>query len=289
MPIGKLTVADGRILAPDGRSTSYWELADDALLDRAASGEYQPKAASAYHVVGTSVPRLDLPDKLTGRPRFVHDLSPDGLCYGRIVRPPSRGATLTGLDPTTALALPGVLTVVRDGSFLGVVAEREEVALDAAGRLRAGATWERHPTLPDPGGLPAFLRSAAAETTVLAERGARPAREEVAASAEATYHRPYLAHASMGPSSATALFSDGRDGRERAGSRCGRTPRASTCCGPNSPARSASPTTTSRSPTWRVPAATATTAPTTRPWTPPCSPWPCPGGPCRWSGAGPTN
>ena len=211
VPESKLTVADGQILAPDGRSTSYWELADDALLDRAASGEYQPKPASAYHVVGTSVPRLDLPDKLTGR-RFVHDLSPDGLCYGRIVRPPSRGATLTGLDTTATLALPGVLTVVRDGSFLGVVAEEEEVALGAADRLRADATWARHPTLPDPGGLPAFLRSAAAETTVLAERAARPARQEVAASFEATYHRPYLAHASMGPSSATALFG-GKDGQ----------------------------------------------------------------------------
>jgi nicotinate dehydrogenase subunit B len=201
-----LTVADGQILAPDGRSTSYWELADDALLDRAASGEYQSKPASAYHVVGTSVPRLDLPDKLTGRPRFVHDLSPDSLCYGRIVRPPSRGATLTGLDTTGTLGLPDVLTVVRDGSFLGVIAEREEVALGAADRLRADATWERHPTLPDPDGLAGFLRSAPAETSVLAERGARPAGDEVAASVEAIYHRPYLAHASMGPSSATALF-----------------------------------------------------------------------------------
>ncbi len=208
----KLTVADGQILAPDGRSTSYWELADDALLDRAASGRYQPKPVSAYHVVGTSVPRLDLPDKLAGRPRFVHDLSPDGLCYGRIVRPPSRGATLAGLDTTATLALPGVLTVVRDGSFLGVVAEREEDALRAADRLRADAAWERHPTLPDPAGLPDFLRSAAAETTVLAERGARPAAGEIAASAEAVYHRPYLAHASMGPSSATARFG-GEDGR----------------------------------------------------------------------------
>jgi nicotinate dehydrogenase subunit B len=206
VPESKLTVADGQILAPDGRSTSYWELADDALLDRAASGEYQPKPASAYHVVGTSVPRLDLPDKLTGRPRFVHDLSPDGLCYGRIVRPPSRGATLTSLDTTATLALPGVLTVVRDGSFLGVVAEEEEVALAAADRLRADASWQRQPTLPDPGGLPGFLRSAAAETTVLAERGVRPVAEKVAASVEATYDRPYLAHASMGPSSATALF-----------------------------------------------------------------------------------
>jgi nicotinate dehydrogenase subunit B len=214
VPKSKLTVADGQILAPDGRSTSYWELADDALLDRAASGEHQLKPPSAYHVVGASVPRLDLPDKLSGRPRFVHDLSPDGLCYGRVVRPPSRGATLTGLDTTATLALPGVLTVVRDGSFLGVVAEREEVALGAAARLRADASWERHPTLPDQDGLPGFLRSAAAEATVLAERGARPGREQVAASAEATYHRPYLAHASMGPSSATALFADGQDGQE---------------------------------------------------------------------------
>ena len=210
VPEDKLTVADGQILAPDGRATSYWELADDGLLDRPATGGYQPKPASAYRVVGTSLPRLDLPDKLMGRPRYTHDLSPDGLCYGRIVRPPSRGATLADLDTAATLALPGVLTVVRDGSFLGVVAEREEVALRAAGRLRADVTWERHPTLPDSGDgdLPAFLRSAAAETTTLAERGGPPSPDQIAASVEATYHRPYLAHASMGPSSATALVSD---------------------------------------------------------------------------------
>src|ERR1700746_2457115 len=82
------------------------------------------------------------------RPGYPHDLSLDGLCYGRIVRPPSRGATLAGLDPAAALALPGVLTVVRDGSFLGVIAEREEVALRGAGRLRGGASGERRPTRP---------------------------------------------------------------------------------------------------------------------------------------------
>ena len=140
VPEDKLTIADGQILAPDDRTTSYWEFADDGLLDRPAVGGYQPKPASAYRLVGTSQPRLDLPDKLTGRPRYTNDLAQDGLCYGRIVRPPSRGATLAGLDPAAALALPGVLTVVRDGSFLGVVAEREEVALRAVGRLRAGAT-----------------------------------------------------------------------------------------------------------------------------------------------------
>jgi CO/xanthine dehydrogenase Mo-binding subunit len=209
----KLTVADGEIRAPDGRATSYWELADDRLLDREATGGYPPKAESAYRLVGTSVPRLDLPDKLTGRPRYAHDLDLDGLCYGRVVRPPSRGATLASLDQAAALALPGVLAVVRDGSFLGVVADREEVALRVAERLREGAIWERRPTLPDAGNLPGYLTSATAETTVLAEHGDPPAPRRAAASLDATYHRPYLAHASMGPSTATALA--GQDNRLR--------------------------------------------------------------------------
>jgi nicotinate dehydrogenase subunit B len=208
VPARELTVDDGRVSAPDGRSTSYWELADDALLDRPATGEVEPKPVSDYHVVGTSVPRLDLPDKLTGQSRFVHDLAPEGLCFGRIVRPRSRGATLTAVDTAATLALPGVVTVVRDGDFLGVVAEREEVALRAADRLHADATWDRLPTLPDENDLPGWLTSEPAETTVLAEEGEWPSA--AAGSIEATYHRPYLAHASMGPSCATALSTDAR-------------------------------------------------------------------------------
>ncbi len=221
VPAGLLTVRDGTIAAPDGRTTSYWELADDGLLDRLATGRAEPKAPSGYRIVGTSVPRLDLPGKLAPRPRFVHDLALDGMLYGRVVRPPSRGATLLDVGAEPALALPGIMTVVRDGSFLGVIAEREEVALRAADLLRVGAKWQEQPTLPDEDNLPAFLTSAPAETSVLAESappastppaGAPPAgalRTPAARSHEATYHRPYLAHAAMGPSSATALARTG--------------------------------------------------------------------------------
>ena len=207
VPADVLTVQDGTIAAPDGRTTSYWELADDGLLDRPAAGLAEPKAASGYRIVGTSVPRLDLPDKLAPRPRFVHDMALDGMLYGRVVRPPSRGATLLDVGAEPAMALPGVVTVVRDGSFLGVIAEREEVALRAADLLRADAKWQEQPTLPDEDDLPAFLVSAPAQTSVLAESA--PAASTSAKPAvrwhEAAYHRPYLAHAAMGPSSATAL------------------------------------------------------------------------------------
>jgi nicotinate dehydrogenase subunit B len=211
VPEEQLVVADGTIAGPDGRTTTYWELADDRLLDCPATGVAQPKSVSAYRVVGTNVPRIDLPDKLAPRPRFVHDLSLDGMLYGRIVRPPSRGASLQDVDTEPTMALPGVVTVVRDGNFLGVVAEREEVALAAADRLRADTRWQQHPTLPDEDDLPAFLVSGPAETDVIAEFGDESTSGTTgpAGSYEATYHRPYLAHASMGPSSATALVTSG--------------------------------------------------------------------------------
>ena len=128
LPEHSLSVQDGSIVAPDGRSTSYWELADDTLLDCPATGSVEPKAVSDYRLVGTSVPRLDLPAMLAARPTFVHDTALDGMLYARVVRPPSRGADLIDLE-TDVTTMPGVVKVVRDGNFLGVIAEREEVAV----------------------------------------------------------------------------------------------------------------------------------------------------------------
>ena len=202
-----LVVEDGRITGPDGTATSYWELTDEILLDRPASGSATPKPESEYRVVGTDVARIDLPDKLTGRPRYVHDLQLDGMVYGRVVRPPSRDATLTSLDIGPTQRLPGVISVVREGDFLGVIAEREEVALRAAERLRSDAAWDQHPSLPDDDDLPAFLTSAPADTTVLTG-GRKSSVTEAHLSSSATFHRPFIAHGSIGPSCAIALATE---------------------------------------------------------------------------------
>jgi CO/xanthine dehydrogenase Mo-binding subunit len=208
----RLEIRDGEIsgLDPSGRlrRTSYGELADETSLDRDASGNAWPKSPADYRIVGTSVARLDLPDKLTGRPRFIHDLVLDGMLYGRVVRPPSRGAELVAVDSARVAALPGVVAVARDGNFLGVVAEREEVAVQAAELLRAGAVWREEPTLPEQARLNEFLTSAPAETTVLVET-TEPA-EPAARTLSASFSRPYLAHASIGPSCALALVEGDR-------------------------------------------------------------------------------
>ena len=201
--IDSLKVDDGTISAPNGRRTSYWALADDALLDREATGSVAPKPPGAYRIVGQSTPRVDLPDKIFGVPRFIQDLVLPAMLYGQVVRPASRAARLVSVDEAAAKAIPGVVGVVRDGSFLGVLAEREEVALKAAEALAAGARWAERDTLPDAGDLAAWLRAAPRDSKVLDER---VADVEPARTFSATYTRPFSAHASIGPSCALAQW-----------------------------------------------------------------------------------
>jgi CO/xanthine dehydrogenase Mo-binding subunit len=198
-----LRVDDGRIIAPNGRNTSYWALADDALLDRDATGTVAPKRPAQYKLVGTSVPRLDLPDKILARPRFIHDLALPHMLHGRVVRPASRGARLVALDDASVRAMPGVVAVVRDGSFLGVIAEREEVAVNAAQALAQRAQWEERDTLPAGEALARWLRSAPRESKVIDER---PADAAPARTVSATYTRPFTAHAAIGLSCALAQW-----------------------------------------------------------------------------------
>jgi nicotinate dehydrogenase subunit B len=202
--VHELTVADGEICAPDGRRTSYWEQVVPLDGDVGAAA----KSPADYTVVGRSAPRLDVPDKVAGRPRFIHDLRPAGMLHGRVLRPPSRGAVLLSVDESGARAVPGVVAVVRDGSFLGVVAEREENALRALAALRVGAAWKEQDSLPPEGELADFLVSAPTEETVLSDTdgGSAPAARTL----RARFTRPYLAHASIAPSCGLALWDGGR-------------------------------------------------------------------------------
>ncbi len=100
---------------------------------------------------GQPVPRVDLLAKLTGGEAYVHDIRLDGMLHGRVIRPHVRtmdgSGRILAVDDTVARAMPGVVAVVRNGDFLGVVAEREEEAIQAAEAMRV--TWAPAPTLPE--------------------------------------------------------------------------------------------------------------------------------------------
>ncbi len=203
-----LTVADGAINSADGRKVSYGELAAAVDLKREATGKVAPKPPASHKIVGQSVPRLDIPAKVTGGAAYVQDMRPAGMLHGRVVRPPRYGAKLTGVDEAAAKAMPGVVAVVRDGSFLGVIAEREEQAIKARAQLGTSATWSGGAEMPDPAKLYDHLLALPTEDKVVSEKQAP--LPDGAKVIEATYRRPYVAHASIGPSCALAHMENGK-------------------------------------------------------------------------------
>lgn len=201
-----LSVEAGRITGPGG-STDYWMLANDLLLDREATGAIATKPAADMRVIGQSIPRSDLPDKVFGVPRFIHDLILPGMLHGRMLRPPSPGAVLVAVDTTQADAMPNV-RVVRDGSFVGVIAETERAASHALDALAKVTQWRESAALPDQNALGPWLKAQRAETTVVATKTA-PRPPQIARTVRAAYTKPFLAHASIGPSCAVAQWRDG--------------------------------------------------------------------------------
>jgi nicotinate dehydrogenase subunit B len=204
--IDALDIKDGTISGPGNIRTSYWELAGRISLDRDATPGAVPKQATKRALAGNSVQRLDIPDKVFARPRFIQDSARPGMLHGRVLRSEFSAAKLTGLKEDGARAIPGLIAIVRDGHFAGVVSETEDGAESALNALRKGATWAAGETLPDENDLAEWLKAQPSETTVIDKRTA-PASSEKQRTIRRQYTRPYIAHASIAPCCAMAQWS----------------------------------------------------------------------------------
>ena len=199
-----LVFRDGAVLAPDNRSATYAELVSDQSLHvtaKPASRFHDPKTRS---VIGKSLPRVDIPAKVTGGLAYVHDLRLQGMLHGRVLRPPVYRASLRTLDAARVDKMPGVVKVVRNGSFVAVVAEREYQSIRALRELNRAAGWDALPlgAAADPYQQ---LVSLPHEDYVIRDSAAGAN----AWTLEATYRRPYQLHGAIGPSCAVAHFQDG--------------------------------------------------------------------------------
>jgi CO/xanthine dehydrogenase Mo-binding subunit len=182
-----------------------WKLAETVDLRVEAAAHANPKSPEARNVAGTSLPRIDLASRITGRP-FVHDLVFDGMLFGRPVHPPAMSSRLVELDIAGLRARPGVVEVVQDGSFVGVVATSEPLAIAATGWARNRVVYA--PPVASPVDAVAAIAASSGEIEVVHAEGDVDAVD--GRRFETRISRPYLSHGSIGPSAAVALWVDDR-------------------------------------------------------------------------------
>jgi CO/xanthine dehydrogenase Mo-binding subunit len=204
---GDLRLEDGTVRAA-GRATTLWECAEHGMFECDVAEQAWPPMVRGGAVVGTSRARLDLPDKIAGRPRFIQDMVLPGMLHGRVVRPLHGHGGLASLDDAKAKSIPGLVALVRDGAFVGVLAEREDAAIAAQRALRSAASWSQAAPLPQD--IHAWLKQNAVDHRVISEKSDAAANSRVSRTVSASYSKPYISHASIGPSCALAQFESGK-------------------------------------------------------------------------------
>lgn len=214
-PVSALTTSKGAVVAKGGRRIGYGELAQGQDLNIALDKEV-PLRTGGFNYIGKSVQRVDIPAKVLGALAYVHDVRVPGMLHGRVVRPPYGGAdasaplgsSLISVNEQSVAHLPGIVKVVVQGDFVGIVAEREEQAIAAMRQLEV--KWK------DWAGVPDLSLNAMHDTLVKHEKADRMLREDAGIDEafsgarkviEADYVWPYHLHGSIGPSCAVAEVS----------------------------------------------------------------------------------
>ena len=201
-----LTIRRGTI-ASGGSTVTYGELIGGRRFDITFTGKAPLKPVSSYSLVGTAVPRTDIPGKAAGNYEFMQHARLPNMLHGRVVRPKGQGAyadipQVVSIDAASIKGIPGA-RVIRRGDFVGVVAPREWDAVRAAKAL--AVQWDRPANLATNATIWDRYRAAPSTEKIIANTGdTATAFAQTVHVASGTFRGPYQAHASFGPSCALA-------------------------------------------------------------------------------------
>ena len=206
-----LIAADAKVTDPaSSRSLKYAELARGKMLAQDLPAEDPITPAAQWRIAGKPIPKVDGRSFVTGHHQFTTDIQLPGMLYGKVLRPPSFGATLASCDDTAAKAISGVV-VVRDGDFVGVAAPSAHEAQSALDAVRA--QWKEVSQISSKE-IFSYLKQNAVAKTEDRFRKQKGSVEEGLANAvhrlDATYTVAYIAHAPLEPRAAVAQWADGK-------------------------------------------------------------------------------
>ena len=212
-PVAELQVSKGvvSLKSDPAKVVSYNALLQGGkALDLKVDAKATAKSASEYRVVGKSIPRVDIPEKVSGEFMYVHDFRLPGMLHARVVRADELGARLEAVDDSEARKVGGFVQTVRRGDFIAVVAKNEWGAIKAARALKLG--WSNGTGLPDKATVFDYWR----KQPIAKEEATQKVGDAPAALASSTrrvkasYEFAVQTHASLGPSCAVADFSGGQ-------------------------------------------------------------------------------
>jgi len=208
----RLKAANAKVTDPaSGRSLTYAALARGKTLAQNLPAEDPVTPPPDWTIAGKPVPKVDARDFVTGRHQYTPDLRPDGMLYGKILRPPSFGAALVVYDDRAAKSLPGVV-IVRDGNFVGAAAPTEREARNALSAIRA--QWKEDPPKTSSREIFSYLKNNADPKVDDRHRTQRGSVEDALTGAahrlDAAYTVAYIAHAPLEPRAAVAEWREGK-------------------------------------------------------------------------------
>ncbi|HVJ52879.1 MAG TPA: molybdopterin cofactor-binding domain-containing protein [Aliidongia sp.] len=206
-----LAAANGAVTPKKGGAgIRYGELVGGKALALKLDKDAPLKDSAGYHTVGQSMARLDIPPKIFAKFTYMQDFRLPGMLHGRVVRPPAMEATLESVDEGSIKDIPGIVQIVRDGNFLGIVAKTEWAAIQAATQLKA--SWSDWAGLPEQVKLWDYVRATKInKTDTTSNVGDAPGVLAKGGKVlSATYDFAIHTHGSIGPSCAVAEFKDGK-------------------------------------------------------------------------------
>ena len=203
VPVEDLTVAEGVITSKTGNRLTYEELVGNLHFSISLSKTAKRRPAGQWTVLGKPVPSLDRVALMTGQFEFIHHVRVPGMAHGRVVRPPAMGATVASVDEQSVGSLPGLIKVVVRKDFVGVVAETQHQAIQAARQLTV--RWHPGPELPEQATFFEHMQQQSSHNTLSVDSGNLEKRLSNGGRVlRARYTYPYQMHGSLGASCAVA-------------------------------------------------------------------------------------
>ena len=189
-----------------GDSITFLEVLEGAQIDEEVVTPIQLKVKENHRYVGKAIPRTDIEKMVRGETVYVQDLRFPNMVHARILRPPNYDAKLLKLDDTPLKGVEGVLKTIVKGSFVAVITKHEYEAEKARTTLDQYAEWSITASFPEQDNLFEHIKNNYTEAETVKEEGSVDFESKTTKTVKATYTKPYIKHASLGPACAVALF-----------------------------------------------------------------------------------